>query len=194
MSGKSILKTVACGHCDFSSGTRGMDRCVKCDGAGSVFIVGKRFPNTRDGYEAALEARVREVERERDEARAANATYRDVFAEITAKAVPAGDSDPVRHYRIQAGPIHRAAGKLGFQMFDGERHLARAVADLAAAEARASAMAGALEHLVKAWNALPVGDYPPRVIAQWLRDDMKPAIDAARALLTPPPAADGEMT
>lgn len=66
------------------------------------------------------------------------ATYRDIFAEITAKATPvcapAGDDpDRVRHYIVPTGPIHRAAGKLNFQMFDGEAHLARAIADLARA-------------------------------------------------------------
>lgn len=54
-----ILKPTACGHCDFGSGTRGMDRCAKCDGAGSVFRVGdKSFANTRDGYEEALETEI----------------------------------------------------------------------------------------------------------------------------------------
>jgi hypothetical protein len=53
--------------------------------------------------------------------------YRDIFAEITAKAQPecADESDPERitAYWIPVGPIHRAAGKLGFQMFDGEAHM-----------------------------------------------------------------------
>jgi hypothetical protein len=40
-----------CDHCDFGTGTRGMDRCARCDGTGSVFIVnGRYFPNTFDGY------------------------------------------------------------------------------------------------------------------------------------------------
>lgn len=72
----SAIKPTACGHCDFSSGMRGMDRCSKCDGHGSVFRVGNQiFENTRDGYVAALEAKVAtlstklaEAERERDEA------------------------------------------------------------------------------------------------------------------------------
>lgn len=51
------IKCIPCGHCDFSSGSRGMDRCGKCDGTGSVFVVGdQRFPNTLNGYQAALEA------------------------------------------------------------------------------------------------------------------------------------------
>jgi hypothetical protein len=68
--------------------------------------------------------------------RKSGALYRDIFAEITAKAQPecADESDPekVTSYRLPVGPIHRAAGKLGFQMFDGEKHLARAVNDLEA--------------------------------------------------------------
>jgi hypothetical protein len=51
------LKAYQCGHCDFGTGQRGMDRCAKCDGTGSVFIVGqRRFPNTKEGYEAACAA------------------------------------------------------------------------------------------------------------------------------------------
>jgi hypothetical protein len=65
------------------------------------------------------------------------ALERDIFAEITAKAIPVCDpqsDDPerVRHYIVPVGPIHRAAGKLNFQMFDGERHLAEAVAEIRA--------------------------------------------------------------
>ncbi len=49
-----------CGHCDFGMGTRGMDRCAKCDGTGSVFRVGlSAFPNTEIGYLKALQARSR---------------------------------------------------------------------------------------------------------------------------------------
>lgn len=44
--------------CDFSGGTRGMDRCHRCDGTGSRFVVAVDgepfyFPNTRKGYLAA---------------------------------------------------------------------------------------------------------------------------------------------
>ena len=44
--------------CDFSGGTRGMDRCHRCGGTGSRFIVVENgnpfyFPNTRKGYESA---------------------------------------------------------------------------------------------------------------------------------------------
>lgn len=59
--------------------------------------------------------------------------YRDIFAEITAKATALefDPKDPERivAYRVPVGPIHRAAGKLGFQMFDGEAHLSAAVKD-----------------------------------------------------------------
>jgi hypothetical protein len=60
------------------------------------------------------------------------ALYRDIFAEITAKAAPvcdpsSDDPDRIRYYRIPVGPLHRAAGKLNFQMFDGEANLASAV-------------------------------------------------------------------
>ena len=48
---------VSCPYCDFSRGTRGMDRCAKCKGTGSVFWVGNRtYPNTKEGYEDALKA------------------------------------------------------------------------------------------------------------------------------------------
>lgn len=44
--------------CDFSGGTRGMDRCGRCAGTGSRFLVVTNgnpfyFPNTRRGYEDA---------------------------------------------------------------------------------------------------------------------------------------------
>ncbi len=63
------------------------------------------------------------------------AVYRDTFAEITAKATPLehdpNDAGRITAYRVPVGPIHRAAGRLGFQMFDGELHLQNAVADIA---------------------------------------------------------------
>ena len=55
-------KARQCRHCDFGSGQRGMDRCAKCDGTGSQFVVvdvyGQRrvFPNTERGYKSACEA------------------------------------------------------------------------------------------------------------------------------------------
>jgi hypothetical protein len=59
---------------------------------------------------------------------------RNTFAEITFKAIavtdPTGDDpDRVRHYIVPVGPMHRAAGTIGHQMFDGERLLASASAD-----------------------------------------------------------------
>jgi hypothetical protein len=48
---------VRCNICDFGSGQRGMDRCSTCDGTGSMFVVnGRRFPNTEEGFNKALEA------------------------------------------------------------------------------------------------------------------------------------------
>ena len=59
------------------------------------------------------------------------AIYRDIFAEITAKAIAqyddTADPEKVTGYTLPVGPIHRAAGKLDFQMFNGEAHLRRAV-------------------------------------------------------------------
>lgn len=47
-------------NCDFSSGTRGMDRCSKCDGTGSRLRINVPdgilyFPNTKLGYQNAVE-------------------------------------------------------------------------------------------------------------------------------------------
>lgn len=80
--------------------------------------------------------------------------YRDIFAEITTKAVPICDptnNDPerVRHYHIPAGPLHRAAGKLGFQLFNGEQHLANAVAEIARLKALASPHEEAVRETLK---------------------------------------------
>lgn len=45
--------------CDFSGGTRGMDRCHRCDGTGSRLAVSTSkgvvyFPNTETGHASAL--------------------------------------------------------------------------------------------------------------------------------------------
>ena len=61
-------KAVGC-TCDFSGGTRGMDRCHRCDGTGSRFRIIKGgevfyFPNTRKGYEKACLALGYEAEPE----------------------------------------------------------------------------------------------------------------------------------
>ena len=59
-----------CWRCDFASGYRGMDRCAKCDGTGSLLMVRSpgpaslpaalrsitTFPNTVAGMAAAQEA------------------------------------------------------------------------------------------------------------------------------------------
>lgn len=48
--GKALVP-VGCGNCDFESGQRGMDRCSRCGGTGSAYLVGGVwFPNTDDGY------------------------------------------------------------------------------------------------------------------------------------------------
>lgn len=51
-------RATRCPFCDFGTGRRGMDRCVKCDGTGSVFVTAgpRYFPNTREGYTLACEA------------------------------------------------------------------------------------------------------------------------------------------
>lgn len=41
----------------------------------------------------------------------------------------------------------------------------------------------ALANVVKAWEAIDSGNHSPGVIAIWLMDDMKPAIDRARKVL-----------
>lgn len=41
----------------------------------------------------------------------------------------------------------------------------------------------ALENLIKAWHVLPRGNYSPREIEKWLRENMGPAIIAAKAVL-----------
>jgi len=48
---------------------------------------------------------------------------------------------------------------------------------------------GALRGLVSAWEVLGGGNYGPSRIQRWLIDDMKPAIDDARAMLAALPAA-----
>jgi hypothetical protein len=58
-------KPVGC-TCDFSSGTRGMDRCSHCDGTGSRLLVvvdGQPFyfPNTKEGWGRALTKLAEEV-------------------------------------------------------------------------------------------------------------------------------------
>ncbi len=38
--------------------------------------------------------------------------------------------------------------------------------------------------LIRAWDALPTGNYAPSIIQEWLINDMKPAIDKIRNHLT----------
>lgn len=65
-------------------------------------------------------------------------TYRDIFAEITTKAKPylydPNDPGRVVAYVIPCGPIHRAAGRVSHQMFDGEALLGAAVAKIGEVE------------------------------------------------------------
>jgi len=54
---------VRCPHCDFGTGQRGMDRCAKCSGVGSVFIVlDILFDNTEKGYREACEFKLSKFE------------------------------------------------------------------------------------------------------------------------------------
>lgn len=77
--------------------------------------------------------------------------YRDVFAEITAKAIAQCDDEnepeKITGYWLPVGPLHRAAGKLGFQMFDGEKHLAAAVARIAELERSTDGLREALAEI-----------------------------------------------
>lgn len=49
-------KVIGC-TCDFSGGTRGMDRCHHCGGTGSRLFhkSGDTFPNTETGWKAMME-------------------------------------------------------------------------------------------------------------------------------------------
>lgn len=68
------------------------------------------------------------------------AIYRDIFAEITAKATPiSGEDDDIIHYVVPKGCIHRAAGKTGFQMFDGEKYMKNALERIRELEAQLKA-------------------------------------------------------
>lgn len=77
------------------------------------------------------------------------ALYRDIFAEITAKAQPlcedATDPEKITAYRVPVGPVHRAAGKLDFQMFDGEKRMQEMAARIAALEAGPQKLGPSLE-------------------------------------------------
>lgn len=41
----------------------------------------------------------------------------------------------------------------------------------------------ALRNLISAWEKLPPGNYRPHEVQRWLKEDMKPAVDEARAAL-----------
>lgn len=54
--GKEIPLGATCPYCDFASDKKGMDRCTKCNGTGSVLHANnKQFPNTEDGYFDAIQ-------------------------------------------------------------------------------------------------------------------------------------------
>lgn len=92
------------------------------------------------------------------------ALYRDIFAEITAKAIPvcaptSDDPERVRHYIVPVGPIHRAAGKLNFQMFNGEAHLKAATEEnRRLRRAQDEAITSALRQI----DSWPADDAPPQ--------------------------------
>lgn len=93
------------------------------------------------------------------------AIYRDIFAEITAKAVPLceDESDPekITGYQLPVGPLHRAAGKTGFQMFNGEQHLAKAANKLQRMEEGVERMLGCfvtLQEQIKGEDRLSSGN------------------------------------
>jgi len=64
---------------------------------------------------------------EREDAKPLLRLYRDCFNEITAKARPflfdPNDPERIIAYIVPCGPLHRAAGTLGHQMFDGEKYM-----------------------------------------------------------------------
>ena len=41
-------------------------------------------------------------------------------------------------------------------------------------------MKKAIKKLIKAWESLPQGKHPPKVIADWLKNEMSPAINKLR--------------
>lgn len=53
-----------CPYCDFGLGRRGMDRCAKCDGTGSIFKIGLvPYPNTEQGYHDACKRKLEDVKK-----------------------------------------------------------------------------------------------------------------------------------
>ena len=65
MKTQSYPQPVRCYFCDFSSGYRGMNYCGKCEGTGSIFVVGDAiFPNTEEGYHSAVAASAKKRELE----------------------------------------------------------------------------------------------------------------------------------
>lgn len=43
----------------------------------------------------------------------------------------------------------------------------------------------ALKRIVSAWESLPEGHHSPHAVERWMREKMKPAIDACRDVLCP---------
>ena len=65
MKKKPDWRAINCWHCDFSMGTRGMDRCYKCDGTGSqIFHIPSKafYPNTEDGWKELEKVHGKQVE------------------------------------------------------------------------------------------------------------------------------------
>lgn len=61
---KREWRAVGC-NCDFSSGTRGMDRCAHCDGTGSRLLhlpTGYHYPNTEAGWKRLVKEHGEQVE------------------------------------------------------------------------------------------------------------------------------------
>lgn len=75
--------------------------------------------------------------------------WRDCFEEITAKATPFGNDDPIKAYLIPAGPIHRAAGKTGCQAFGMGERIAELEAQLAEANGALREVERAIENVAR---------------------------------------------
>jgi hypothetical protein len=52
-----------------------------------------------------------------------------------------------------------------------------------AAEAEIARLRALVAEVIAAWDALPEGDYQPRRVERWLRENMHPAMNRARAAL-----------
>lgn len=83
----------------------------------------------------------------------------------------------------------RAVENMTWHGAEGIHALTEAAKTIRALKPAGQAVEGLLAKVIAAWDALPTGFHEGEIIQRWLKEHMLPAIDSARAALSPAPAS-----